>query len=232
MLAHITSYIIQRLKESKSLLYFASRLYTSFYSPSTIFGGGKIKISGAFLRRVKINVKGENSQVIISPKVMMNDSIVSVVGENCKVFIEGGSTNIHHCNIGVRGDGSEVIIKKGFTSEQVSLHACEGRKIVIGEDCMFSAGIYISTSDFHSIIDMNTQERQNPAKDVVIGNHVWLAHGVSVLKGSLIADHVVVGKSSVVAGNLEQSYSVYVGMPAKKVKAEVDWKRELRLIVS
>ena len=42
----------------------------------------------------------------------------------------------------------------------------------------------------------------------------------------------MVGKSSVVAGNLEQSYSVYVGMPAKKVKAEVDWKRELRLIVS
>ena len=184
-------------------------------------------IRGAFLRRVKIKVQGDNSQVIISPKVMMNDCVISVAGENCKVFIEGGSTNIHHCHIEVRGNGSEVIIKKGFTSEQVSLKACEGRKIVIGEDCMFSAGIYVSTSDFHAIVDTKTGERQNLPKDVVIGNHVWLAHGVSVLKGSVIADNIVVGKSSVVTGKLDHSYSVYAGMPAKIVKEGVDWKRDI-----
>ena len=156
---------------------------------------------------------------------MMNDSVISVVGDNCKVFIEGGGTNIHHCHIEVRDNGSEVIIKKGFTSEQVSLHACEGRKIIIGEDCMFSAGIYVSTSDFHAVIDAKTGKRQNLPKDVVIGNHVWLAHGVSVLKGSVIADHIVVGKSSTVAGKLEEPYSIYVGMPAKMVKNSVDWSR-------
>lgn len=158
---------------------------------------------------------------------MMCDSVISVVGDNCNVFIEGGSTNIPHCHIEVRGSGSEIIIKKGFTSEQVSLKACEGRKIVIGEDCMFSAGIYISTTDFHSIIDANTGARLNPAKDVIIGNHVWLAHGVSVLKGSIIPDNVVVGKSSTIAGKLDESNSVYVGTPAKMVKSGVNWKREL-----
>lgn len=227
MISHITPYIIQRLKRNKSLLFFASRLYTSFYSPSTIFGRGKILIRGAFLRRVKIKVQGDNSQVIISPKVMMNDCVISVIGNNCKVFIEGGGNNIHYCNIEVRDSGSEVIIKKGFTSESVSLKACEGKKITIGEDCMFSAGIYISTTDFHSIIDEATQERLNPAKDVIIGNHVWLAHGVSVLKGSVIPDNVVVGKNSTVAGKLDESHSVYVGTPAKKIKSGVNWKREI-----
>lgn len=227
MLALISSKVIQRLKENKPLLNFASRLYTFFYSPSIIFGGSNIITSGAFLRRVKIKVRGKNSQVAISPKVMMNDSVISVVGDNCRVFIEGGSTNIHHCNIEMRGNGSEVVIKKGFTSEQVSLHVCEGRKIVIGEDCMFSAGIYISTSDFHSVVDVNTGERQNSPKDVVIGNHVWLAHGVSILKGADIADHVVVGKSSIVVGKLDQPYSVYAGSPARMVKTGVTWKREL-----
>lgn len=227
MTQQIISYTIQRLKQSERLLFAASRFYSLLHSPSLFFGGSKTKIGGAFLRRVKIKVQGHNSQVTISPKVMMNNSIISVVGNNCKVLIEGGGTNIHYCNIEVRGDNSEVSIKKGFTSEQVFLKACEGRKIVIGEDCMFSAGIYISTSDFHSIIDVNSGERLNPAKNVIIGNHVWLAHGVSVLKGAVIADHVVVGKSSTVVGKLDQPYSIYVGIPAKKVKDGVTWKREI-----
>lgn len=227
MVTRSSTYIIQRLKESKFLLFFASYLYTSFYSPLTIFRRETVRIGGSFLRNVKINVKGKNNQVTISPKVMMNDSVISVVGENCRVYIEGGGTNIHHCYIEVRGNNSEVFINKGFTSEQVSLHACEGRKIVIGEDCMFSAGIYVSTSDFHAVIDVNTLDRLNLAKDVTIGNHVWLANGVSVLKGSVIPDHVVVGKSSTVVGKLEEPNSVYVGVPAKKVRDGVDWKREV-----
>ena len=61
----------------------------------------------------------------------------------------------------------------------------------------------------------------------MIGNHVWLGLGVSVLKGSVIADHVVVGKSSTVTNKLDSPYSVYVGMPTKKVKTDVNWKREI-----
>lgn len=155
----------------------------------------------------------------------MNNCVISVIGNNCNVYIEGGGTNIHYCNIEVRGFGSEVIIKKGFTSESVSLKACEGKKITIGQDCMFSAGIYISTTDFHSIFNTETNERLNPAKDVLIGKHVWLAHGVSVLKGSAIADHIIVGKSSTVTGKLIQTNSIYAGIPAKMVKTGVDWKR-------
>jgi acetyltransferase-like isoleucine patch superfamily enzyme len=189
-----------------------------------ISGGG---IKGAFLRRVKIKVRGTGNKVIICPKVMMRNCNIHISGIGCKVYIEGGRTNIHHCNIEVNGENSEVHIKKGFTTEQVSLKACEGRKIIIGEDCMFSAGIYISTTDFHSIVNTETQARVNPAKDVHIGNHVWLAHGVSVLKGAIIDDNIVVGKSSIVTGKLDVSNSVYVGNPAKKVKTGISWKREL-----
>ncbi len=220
-------YIVRKLKENDKLLNIASCLYTFLFSPSTIFRKDNIRIRGAFLRRVKIKVRGFNSQVIICPKVMINDSVISVVGNNCKVFIEGGGTNIHHFHLEVKDDNSKVSICKGFTSEQVSMYACEGREISIGEDCMLSAGIYISTSDFHSIIDVNTLERLNPAKDVIIGNHVWLGAGVSLLKGTVIPDHVVVGKNSIVISDLSHSYAVYVGTPAKKVKDGVTWKREV-----
>ena len=176
---------------------------------------------------MKIKVHGSNNQVTISPKVMMRNCIISITGDNCKVYIEGGGTNIQYCTIEVKGSNSEVIINKGFTTEQVSLHACEGCKIVIGEDCMFSAGIYITTSDFHSIIDVDTEERLNPAKDVVIGNHVWLSYGVSILKGAEVPNNVVVGKDSTVTRKLDQLNSLYVGTPAKIVKSGINWKREL-----
>lgn len=223
----IISFIVRTFKENEKLLNVASYLYNTFFSPSTLFRRGNIRIKGAFLCRVKIKVRGRNSQVTICPKVLMNNSVIYVDGDDCMVFVEGGGTNIHNCSIEVRDTNSKVIIKKGFTSEQVSLHACEGRSIIIGNDCMFSAGIYISTSDFHSVIDSNTQKRLNPAKDVLIGNHVWLAHGVSVLKGSNIADNVVVGKNSTIVGKLEKSHSVYVGTPAKSVKEGINWKRDL-----
>ena len=204
-------------------------MYNLWYSPATMFCRRKgVKISGAFLRRVKIKVIGNNNQVTICPKVMMNHCVITVSGDNCKVYIEGGGTNIQHCNIEVKHVGSQVIIKKGFTTEQVALKACEGRKIVIGEDCMFSAGIYISTTDFHSVVDKSTGERINPAKDIIIGKHVWLANGVSVLKGSVIADQVIVGKDSTVVGKLEQPNSIYVGSPARKVKENIIWERDMK----
>ena len=142
---NLFSYIIMQLKNSERLLFIVSRIYNLLHSPSVLFCSSRgVKLNGAFLCRVKIKVHGNNNQVTISPKVMMNDCVISVFGDNCKIFIEGGGTNIHHCNIEVRNSYSEVTIKRGFTSEQVSLKACEGRKIIIGEDCMFSAGIYIS----------------------------------------------------------------------------------------
>lgn len=223
---HGVIYHVTRLLTNNRLLSFFSTLYNFIFSPSLIIGNG-FQINGAFLRRVKIKVHGKQSQVIICPKVMMNDSVISVVGDNCKVYIDGGGTNIHHCYIGVKGNGSEVVIKKGFTTEQVSLHACEGRKIIIDEDCMFSANIDISTTDFHSVLDANTGERVNPAKDIIIGKHVWHSYGVNILKGAVIPDHVIVGKNSVVVGKLTQPFSVYAGMPAKMVKNGVDWKRSL-----
>lgn len=227
MSGSIFSKIVRRLKKSEKLLFIASWLYTSFYSPSTIFRRKSIKINGAFLRNVKIKVNGKNCIVTLCPKVIMNDSVISVIGDNCKVFIEGGGTNIHQCHIDVRHSNSEVIIKKGFTSEQVSMYACEDCRILVGEDCMFSSGIYVSTTDFHSVIEANTGKRLNPAKNVVIGNHVWIAHGVSILKGAIIADNIIVGKNSTVVSRLESPYSVYVGTPAKKVKEGVTWKREI-----
>ncbi len=92
---------------------------------------------------------------------------------------------------------------------------------------MFSSGIIISTTDYHSVISKDDGVRVNDSKDIVIGNHVWLGRNVCVLKGVTIADDIVVGMGSMVSRSLELEHSVYAGSPARRIKSDVTWIRPL-----
>lgn len=98
-------------------------------------------------------------------------------------------------------------------------------KIIIGKDCMFSNHIIIRTSDSHPIIDVKTGERTNPAKNVIIGEHVWIAPGSEIMKGALIEDDVIIGSQTMVSHHIP-SHCLAVGRPAKIVKENVTWSRK------
>ncbi len=132
------------------------------------------KIRGSFLNRVDIKISGKNNQVMIGEKTMMNHCTIVVIGNNCKLTIAGGSTNINYCLIRLCGEGSEISIATKFTAHGGTIESCEGKKISIGEDCMFAGGVRISTTDHHSIIDVDKNIRINQAKDIQIGDHVGL----------------------------------------------------------
>ena len=121
-------------------------------------------------------------------------------------------------------DMSSISIGKGFTMGSGHIAATEGKSIAIGDDCMFSDDIEIRNGDSHSICDKNGN-RINHAKDVRIGNHVWLTAHVRVLKGSSIADGSVIANSSIVTSRLETPNAVYGGMPVSVLKSDITWKR-------
>jgi len=148
---------------------------------------------------------------------MMAKCSIIASGRESIIHIEGG------CIVN-QGSG-KIIIAYGFTSEGCQIKSHEGRTISIGKDCMFSFGIDISTTDYHSILSVEDGTRINGAKDITIGNHVWLGRNVNVLKGVSIADDIVVGMGSTVSKPLEQLHSVYVGTPAKRVKDSITWMR-------
>lgn len=111
------------------------------------------------------------------------------------------------------------------TIEDAELSVAEnGTKLVIGKDCMFSRGIHITTTDSHSIISIETGKRINFAKNVIIGNHVWLGYCVNVNKGVTIGDNSVVASHSLVTkSNLPNS--IIAGIPAKLIKNNITWNR-------
>ncbi|CAN2040983.1 hypothetical protein GMMP15_2170001 [Candidatus Magnetomoraceae bacterium gMMP-15] len=98
--------------------------------------------------------------------------------------------------------------------------------IKIGQDCMFAYDIDVRTGDSHSIILQESNERINYAKNVTIGNHVWVAAHSILLKGSVIPDNSVVASGSVVTKKYNTKGIIVGGNPAKQLRDGITWARK------
>lgn len=68
--------------------------------------------------------------------------------------------------------------------------------------------------------------RINNAKDIIIGNHVWITANAIIQKGVTISDGAVIATCSVVTKDVPAN-CIAAGMPAKVVKENIEWTREL-----
>lgn len=160
---------------------------------------------GAFLKNVSFHLYGDRHKIII--------------GENCR-FNEKSSlwAEDHNCTLSIGKDS---------TFEGVHLSVTEpNSKLLIGEDCMFSYDIDVRTGDSHSIISKNTGGRLNHARDIIFGNHVWVASHCIFTKGACMSSHSVVGTGSLVNKVFKESNVVVAGHPARIINRNVDWLRE------
>lgn len=154
---------------------------------------------GVYFRNLSIRIQGEGNELIIHENAYIVGDI-QLFGNNNRIEI---------------GEWSRLV---GTT-----LIAHNGTHITIGERCMIAAGTDIRTTDSHPIYN-SEGERINLDKNVVIHDHVWLARGVSVLKGTEIESDSVIGTRSLVTGFIPKN-SVAVGIPARVVKTGITWKR-------
>ncbi|EJM78140.1 acyltransferase [Pseudomonas sp. GM55] len=144
------------------------------------------------------------------------------VGVNAELVIGGLSE--------VRGriivaDNCRVVIGEGLIcNSEIKIHACERANVLIGRDCLF-ANPQIFSSDLHSIYS-DVGERLNFAKDVVIGDKVWLATNSLILKGAHVSSGSIVGAGAIVSGR-HPANVVLGGNPAKVIKTDIRWSRYL-----
>ncbi len=95
--------------------------------------------------------------------------------------------------------------------------------IVFGNNNLISWDVLILNNDFHSIIDRNSKQIINKSKDIIIGNNVWIGCKCTILKGSTINDHIIIGANSLVTGSLNEMNSIYAGTPTTRLKKDVEW---------
>ncbi len=171
-----------------------------------------------------IILQGSNNHILISPGVMLDQASITlgtncslVVGPECRLAaIEVMGSRDAHVSIGA---GTE------FTwSSRLYLH--EPGRITIGEACLIASSTMLTVSDMHSIIRLDDNSRMNHAEDITIGDRVWLAHDVTVLKGSSIGNGCVIGYRSTVSSIIPNN-SLAVGSPARVIKSDITWDRRL-----
>ena len=127
--------------------------------------------------------------------------------------------SLKNSTIAVGDNGSFISIGDGTSiGKSATIVALEFAKIRIGSNCLFSSNISIRNSDSHSIIDLRDNYRRNAARDITIGNHVWLGENVTVLKGVEICDDVVIGNRSMLTKGCYQSNNIYAGFPVKLLR--------------
>ena len=97
-----------------------------------------------------------------------------------------------------------------------------GKKMVFGDNVLFSDNSLIYDTDYHSIYDENGSVI-NYNRDVIVGNNVWFGNRTIILKGTTIGDNVVIGSGSVISGKLLESNAIYAGVPAKLIKKGITW---------
>ena len=195
----------------------------------------------------RYHIKGSGNHLIMK-NCVLKSCVFDVVGENNTIVI-GEGTIAKHTHFYVRGSNCHIEIGKNcYLGEGTRLHIEDSESVLrignrttvgealfavtepqsnmmIGSECMIAHDIEIRTGDSHSILDVTTGERLNKAKDVFIGDHVWVAAYAKILKGVTIQKGSIVALGAIVTKNIPEN-SVVAGNPAKLVKSGVSWCRE------
>ena len=118
------------------------------------------------------------------------------------------------------GNGS-IIIGNGFFCNG-DCYFLSDKEINIGDDCLFGWDIDVNTTDGHFTYSDGVENIKSAP--IWLNNHVWVCSNVRINKGATIANDSVVAMSSLVSNKLEQSNSLYGGIPAKLIKNRYQWK--------
>lgn len=183
--------------------------------------------NSAILKNCTFDIVGNSNEITIDESCVFNNTTFFIRGNNNKIHIDNHVQFNRGGSIWIEDIHCEASIGAHSTFEDVHIAVTEPHsKITIGTDCMFAYDIDIRTGDSHSIIDTTTNKRINYAKNVVIGNHVWVASHVSILKGVTIGNNSVIATRSVVTKSVETENNLIGGMPAKIIKEQINWARK------
>ena len=155
--------------------------------------------SGAVIKKCKLFIRGNNNRVLLDFNAILDGTTIHIEDNGCTVEI-GESTYIGPSHLACTEDG---------------------RAITIGKQCMLSSNIQIRTGDSHSILD-SSGIRINPAKNVIIGDHCWIAEGAKIMKGVHLQNDIIVASGSIVTKSFQPNL-LLGGNPARVLKENVNW---------
>lgn len=120
---------------------------------------------------------------------------------------------------------STITIGKNFDCGQLIVFCIDesGLKLDIGDNCLFGWPVNIRMSDGHTIYDLQTRRPLNLPGNIHIGNHVWLARDVTLLKHAYLPDDTIVGMKTLITKPFTQKNTIIAGIPGRVIRRGVNW---------
>lgn len=138
-----------------------------------------------------------------------------ILGKNSKVNILGYVEIYSGAFIQV-SQNAKLTIGSGYINQNVNIGCyCD---IEIGNQVAISENVIIRDSDNHFI----EYDGYIESKPIVIGNHVWIGIGATILKGVTIGNGSIIGAGAVVTRDVPPN-SVVAGNPARVIKKDITW---------
>ena len=157
-----------------------------------------------------------NLFIVGHKQVMSSDIETRVqVGKNSILEINGDFTMYSGGFIKIIDNG-HLIIDGGFINERVDITCAS--KIKIGKGCTIARDVVIRDYDAHHI-ELPGYEI---AKEINIGEHVWIGNRAMILKGVTIGDGAIIGAGAIVTKDVP-SKAIVTGVPARVIRENVKW---------
>lgn len=182
----------------------------------------------AFMRNSTIRINGTGNTVEIHGELYNYQVLIE--GNNNSIFV-GEKSILLGGTMSEIDDGNEIIIGDCVGIQKgTRIISMEGKKICIGSHCEISYDIEFRNSDAHSLFAEKERSyiRTNPAKDIIIGDNVWIAQQTLILKGTNIGNGCVIGAKSLVHKLQAEPNCLITGSPAKVVRSGIKWIPERR----
>lgn len=198
-------------------------LYRRFFR-TVIHSRGRnnsVAYSDSLLDHCDFRIEGHDNRIEIGPGSRLWNVKIRLVGENllCRI---GQAARLRGGQFQIEDRGSTLEIGAQANFYQLMIFSAEGKRVVLGDDCLIAYGVDLRNSDAHAVIDARTRVRLNPAADIVVGNHVWIGNNAQVLKGTSIGAASVIAARSVVTGSIPAGV-IAAGTPARVIRENIDW---------
>ena len=185
-------------------------------------GNNVLSGSAPEMRDSKVIFRGTGNVLHCEPGVKLQSSSIEFNGNNGLVFLSASKRN-YNISLAVNNNCTIAFGHDNYFNGLFHAIASEERSIIVGDEGLFSFGIWLRTADPHLVYDVDSQKRINTSKDIVIGDHVWIGQSALILKGSVIGSGSIVGAMGVVSGKTIPSNTSWAGNPVRQIRRGIFW---------
>ena len=192
---------------------------------------GKKKRLRRKLDGLNVIMNGKNSYLELELPLNFKNTTIHLEGENAVFIMKHSDTIVNNASFYV-GSWGRCFIDENIKLNQPNFKVVvnnnerfKPHKLVIGKNAQIGRDISIRTSDGHSIFKEDDILPYNEPQDILIGDNVWIAQRVTILKGSKISSNSVIGACTLVNKEFNETGVIIAGNPAKIVKRNIHWNR-------